>query len=60
VGGRAGQKTGNTALLRSLFGIFRRGDLAVFDRYCAGRYMLAWLRRCADGQPRATGQMKWM
>jgi hypothetical protein len=59
VGGRAGQKTGNTALLRSLFDIFRRGDRESFDRYCAGRYLLAWLTQRAYGRPRAT-RMKWM
>ncbi|MFN7803180.1 MAG: IS4 family transposase [Planctomycetaceae bacterium] len=40
----AGKETGETALLRSLFGIFRRGDLAVFDRYYAGWFMLALLQ----------------
>jgi hypothetical protein len=40
----AGKETGETALLRSLFGIFRRGDLALFDRYYAGWFMLALLQ----------------
>lgn len=40
----AGKETGETALLRSLFDIFRRGDLALFDRYYAGWFMLALLQ----------------
>lgn len=40
----AGKETGETALLRSLFAMFRRGDLALFDRYYAGWFMLALLR----------------
>jgi hypothetical protein len=38
-----GRETGETALLRSLFGIFRRGDRALFDRYSAVWFMLALL-----------------
>lgn len=37
----AGKETGETALLRSLFHIFQRGDVALFDRYYAGWFMLA-------------------
>ena len=37
----AGKETGETALLRLLFPTFRRGDLALFDRYYGGWFMLA-------------------
>lgn len=40
----AGKETGETALLRTLFHVFRRGDLALFDRYYAGWFMLALLQ----------------
>ena len=39
-----GEETGETALLGSLFGIFRRGDLALFDPSCAGGFLLALLQ----------------
>lgn len=41
----AGKKTGETALLRTLFHVFQRGDLALFDRYYAGWIMLALLQQ---------------
>ena len=40
----AGKETGETALLRLLFHTFRRGDLALFDRYYGGWFMLALLQ----------------
>ncbi len=40
----AGKETGETALLRKLFRIFQRDDVALFDRYYAGWFMLALLR----------------
>lgn len=40
----AGKETGETALLRSLFHVFQRGDVALFDRYYAGWIMLALLQ----------------
>jgi len=39
-----GEETGETALLRSLFGIFRRGDRTLVDPSCAGGFLLALLQ----------------
>ena len=39
-----GKETGETALFRLLFKIFRRGDLVLADRYYGGWFMLALLR----------------
>lgn len=40
----AGKETGETALLRTLFHVFQRGDVGLFDRYYAGWFMLALLQ----------------
>ena len=43
VGPYSGKETGETALLRQLLGSFRRGDLAVMDRYYCSFMMIALL-----------------
>ena len=40
----AGKETGETALLRMLFEMFRKGDLVLADRYYGGWFMLALLQ----------------
>ena len=44
VGPYSGKKTGETALLRTLFDQLRRGDLLLSDRYYGGWFRLALLR----------------
>jgi putative transposase len=44
MGPYSGKETGETALFRSMFGKLRPGDLALFDRYYAGWFMLALVR----------------
>jgi hypothetical protein len=43
VGPYSGKETGETALLRQLFGSFRAGDVAVMDRYYCSFMMIAML-----------------
>lgn len=43
LGPYTGKQTGETALLRRLFGCFRAGDVAVADRYYCGFMMMALL-----------------
>ena len=43
LGPHAGKQTGESALLRQLFGAFEAGDVAVFDRYYASYMMFALL-----------------
>ena len=40
-----GKETGESALLRKMFGSFASGDIAVFDRYCCSYMMLALFGR---------------
>jgi len=40
----SGKETGETALLRSLFGSFRKGDVFLADRYYCGWFLIALLQ----------------
>ena len=44
VGPYAGKETGESALLRSLLGRFKRGDILLADRYCCSYFMIALLQ----------------
>ena len=44
LGPYAGKETGETALLRSLFGCFRKGDVFLADRYYCGWFLIALLQ----------------
>lgn len=44
VGPYAGKETGETALLREIFGVFKPGDVFLADRYYGGWFMIALLQ----------------